>query len=144
MGTFSRFYPNGQVLSLLANEHEDPQHIIGILNLSLRMKVRLSPLIFPEFNNPHTQGLSVGTWHLVQAPLDRDSNERYDSLVYIDNLKAQEPVDATQREVKYHFQMTLSLRSRPLGRWNKLDFVRYAVRVFSFFLSFLFLSNAQC
>jgi hypothetical protein len=34
----SRFYPNGQVLSLLVNEHDDPQHIIANLNLSLRMK----------------------------------------------------------------------------------------------------------
>lgn len=27
---------------------------------------------------------------------------------------------------RYHFQMTLTLRSKPLGRWNKLDLVTHA------------------
>jgi hypothetical protein len=73
-----------------------------------------------------TQGLSIGTWHITQAP-PTDRGKRPDALVYIDNLHAREPPEAGRQEAKYHFQMTLSLRSRPLGRWNKLDFVRYAV-----------------
>jgi F-box protein 9 len=73
------------------------------------------------------QGLSVGTWHIAAASVDDDEEARHDALVYIDNLKAQEPPEPCRRELKYHFQMTLSLRSRPLGRWNKLDFLRYAV-----------------
>jgi hypothetical protein len=36
----SRFYPNGEVLSLLANEEVTPQQIIHQLKPSLRMKVR--------------------------------------------------------------------------------------------------------
>jgi hypothetical protein len=35
-----RFYPNGQVISLLANEEHEPQHVITILRPTLRMKVR--------------------------------------------------------------------------------------------------------
>jgi hypothetical protein len=37
----SRFYPNGQVLSLLANEEHTPQQIIPLLKPTLRMKVRI-------------------------------------------------------------------------------------------------------
>ena len=28
-------------------------------------------------------------------------------------------------DARYTFQMTLELRSRPLGRWNRLDFQEY-------------------
>jgi F-box protein 9 len=35
----SRFFPNGQVLSLLANEELDPQQVIPLLKPTLRMKV---------------------------------------------------------------------------------------------------------
>ena len=35
-----RFYPNGQVISLLANEEHEPQHVITMLRPTLRMKVR--------------------------------------------------------------------------------------------------------
>lgn len=38
---FSRFFPDGQVLSLLANEDYQPALVIPILKPSLRMKVRI-------------------------------------------------------------------------------------------------------
>jgi F-box protein 9 len=41
-------------------------------------------------------------------------------MVHISNL-----VDPSNLHARYSFQMTLSLRSRPLGRWNKLEFNRY-------------------
>ncbi len=34
-------------------------------------------------------------------------------------------VDPSNLDARYTFQMTLALRSRPLGRWNKLDFDEY-------------------
>lgn len=97
---YLRFFPNGQVLSLLANEEWQPQTVIPMLKPSLRMK-----------------GFYIGNWSLSG------------STVYITNLveKHLSHAHATtepQRN-RYFFQMTLALRSRPLGRWNKLDFIGY-------------------
>ncbi|KAH9072087.1 hypothetical protein EDB83DRAFT_2571678, partial [Lactarius deliciosus] len=88
---YLRFYPNGQVISLLANEEHEPQHVITILRPTLRMK-----------------GFYIGTWKLTGVK------------VHISNL-----VDPSNPDARYSFQMTLTLRSRPLGRWNKLDFDEY-------------------
>jgi F-box protein 9 len=63
----------------------------------------------------NVEGLNIGTWHL-DATADPP-------LVYVSNL-----VDrggGVARSARYVFKMTLGLRSRPLGRWNKLDFIRY-------------------
>ncbi|KAN0130948.1 hypothetical protein V8E53_011326 [Lactarius tabidus] len=88
---YLRFYPNGQVISLLANEEHEPQQVITILRPTLRMK-----------------GFYIGTWKLTGVK------------VHIMNL-----VDPSNPDARYSFQMTLTLRSRPLGRWNKLDFDEY-------------------
>ncbi|KAI9440575.1 hypothetical protein H4582DRAFT_1937842 [Lactarius indigo] len=88
---YLRFYPNGQVISLLANEEHEPQHVITILRPTLRMK-----------------GFYIGTWKLTGVK------------VHISNL-----VDPSNPDARYSFQMTLTLRSRPLGRWNKLEFDEY-------------------
>ncbi|KAG1881105.1 hypothetical protein F4604DRAFT_1746482 [Suillus subluteus] len=97
---YIRFFPNGQVLSLLANEEWQPQTVIPMLKPSLRMK-----------------GFYIGNWSLSG------------STVYITNLDEKHPSHAhatTELQPnKYFFQMTLALRSRPLGRWNKLDFIGY-------------------
>ncbi|KAG2112977.1 uncharacterized protein F5147DRAFT_789964 [Suillus discolor] len=97
---YLRFFPNGQVLSLLANEEWQPQTVIPMLKPSLRMK-----------------GFYIGNWSLSG------------STVYITNLveKHLSHAHATTEPQpnKYFFQMTLALRSRPLGRWNKLDFIGY-------------------
>ncbi|KAG2075663.1 hypothetical protein BDR04DRAFT_855485 [Suillus decipiens] len=97
---YLRFFPNGQVLSLLANEEWEPQTVIPMLKPNLRMK-----------------GFYIGNWSLSG------------STVYITNLdeKHRSHAHATteQQPNKYLFQMTLALRSRPLGRWNKLDFIGY-------------------
>lgn len=42
----SRFFPDGQVLSLLANEELGPQQVIPLLKPTLRMKVRHLYLLF--------------------------------------------------------------------------------------------------
>lgn len=89
---YLRFYPNGRVLSLLANEGMSPQQVIPVLKPTLRMK-----------------GFFIGNWELV------------DNTVHITSLL--DPTAGSQ--MKYAFKMTLDLRSRPLGRWNKLDFRAY-------------------
>ncbi|KAN0121263.1 hypothetical protein V8E52_003851 [Russula decolorans] len=88
---YLRFYPNGQVISLLANEEHEPQHIITMLRPTLRMK-----------------GFYIGTWKLSGL------------TVQVSNL-----LDPSNPTARYSFQMTLTLRSRPLGRWNKLEFDEY-------------------
>lgn len=55
------------------------------------------------------QGLSIGTWRLSGT------------TVHIESL-----IDPRPGVVNRHaFQMTLELRSRPLGRWNRLNFLAY-------------------
>ncbi|KAI9059943.1 hypothetical protein FKP32DRAFT_1578870 [Trametes sanguinea] len=88
---YLRFLPDGQVLSLLANEELSPQQIIPLLKPTLRMK-----------------GFFIGTWYL-------DGTE-----VHIEDL-----LDPASPTTRYSFQMVLELRSRPLGRWNRLDFREY-------------------
>ncbi|PIL25140.1 hypothetical protein GSI_13029 [Ganoderma sinense ZZ0214-1] len=90
---YLRFYPDGKVLSLLANEELAPSHVIPLLNPTLRMK-----------------GFFIGTWYL-------DGTE-----LHIEDLLPKEP---TPGETRYSFQMLLDLRSRPVGRWNRLDFRGY-------------------
>ncbi|KAG0709406.1 hypothetical protein DFH29DRAFT_229248 [Suillus ampliporus] len=92
---YLRFFPNGEVLSLLANEEWQPQTVIRILKPTLRMK-----------------GFFIGNWSLSG------------NTVYISNL-VEKPSHTTTEPNNYIFQMTLALRSRPIGRWNKLDFIGY-------------------
>jgi len=100
---YLRFLPNGEVLSLLANDEHQPQQVIPVLKPGLRMK-----------------GFHIGEWHLEGT------------TVYIANLREMSDkstgVYASHdggSPRRYVFQMTLGLRSRPLGRWNKLDFEGY-------------------
>ncbi|KAI0369166.1 hypothetical protein BV20DRAFT_968356 [Pilatotrama ljubarskyi] len=88
---YLRFLPDGQVLSLLANEELTPQQVIPLLKPTLR-----------------TKGFFVGTWYL-------DGTE-----VHIEDL-----LEPGGSDTRYSFQMILELRSRPLGRWNRLDFREY-------------------
>ena len=102
-----RFYPDGQVISLLANEEHEPQNVIKMLRPALRMKVRdgrVSRMIILNL----LQGFYIGTWRLSGL------------TVQISDL-----VDPSNPNARYSFRMTLTLRSRPLGRWNKLEFDEY-------------------
>jgi len=66
-------------------------------------------LVVPTFNPTlRMKGLMIGTWAL------------HGTTVFITELSEQGGVNN-----KYTFQMTLTLRSRPTGRWNKLDFASY-------------------
>ncbi|KAI0741604.1 hypothetical protein C8Q80DRAFT_1110639 [Daedaleopsis nitida] len=88
---YLRFYPDGQVLSLLANEGLAPAQVIPMLKPSLRMK-----------------GFMIGTWYLEGTE------------VHIEDMQEPDGTDS-----RYSFQMILELRSRPLGRWNRLDIRAY-------------------
>ncbi|KAH8108329.1 hypothetical protein DFH11DRAFT_1634448 [Phellopilus nigrolimitatus] len=88
---YLRFFLDGTVMSLLANEAIEPQTVIPSLKPSLRMK-----------------GLLVGTWSLLGT-----------------KILIRDLVDPSGGNSRYTFQMTLTLRSRPSGRWNKLDFTGY-------------------
>jgi len=98
----SRFFSNGQVLSLLTNDDFNPQQLIPLLKPTLRMK-----------------GLLTGAWRLTGTTVE--------IFNLIDaSVKSTLPVvDADTASSRYTFQMTLTLRSRPLGRWNRLDLVAY-------------------
>lgn len=54
------------------------------------------------------KGLFIGNWELEGT------------TVFLDSL-----ADPSGTATRYVFQMTLQLRSRPLGRWNRLEFMAY-------------------
>ncbi|KAG5643096.1 hypothetical protein DXG03_001560 [Asterophora parasitica] len=103
-----RFLPNGQVLSLLANEENTPQQVIPLLKSTLRMK-----------------GLYIGTWHLsgttIQLSNLMDASGRFPLPGDNHSHGATESAEGN----RYNFVMTLSLVSRPLGRWNKMHIEAY-------------------
>ncbi|KAH9479358.1 F-box protein pof7 [Psilocybe cubensis] len=124
---YLRFYPNGLVLSLLANEEHSPQSIIPLLKPTLRMN-----------------GLFSGQWTLngtiVQLTNLLDASGRFStSLPSSDGVlsggvsrvsghshgNANSTSDRSDQEPRYTFSMTLNLRSRPLGRWNRMDIESY-------------------
>ncbi|TDL23589.1 hypothetical protein BD410DRAFT_786831 [Rickenella mellea] len=88
---YLRFLPNGQVLSLLANDEVEPHSVVPLLKPTLRMK-----------------GFAVGLWKLLGH------------TVHVTDL-----MDPSGTASRYTFQMTLTLRSRPMGRWNKLEISGY-------------------
>ncbi|EDR14575.1 uncharacterized protein LACBIDRAFT_305309 [Laccaria bicolor S238N-H82] len=113
---YLRFFPNGQVLSLLANEEHSPKHIVPILKPTLRMK-----------------GLLHGTWYLSGTTVYltdlMDSSGRSSLPISRDQLPLIPLTSSSSSEndnTRYVFDMTLKLRSRPLGRWNILDMKSYA------------------
>ncbi|PPQ96280.1 hypothetical protein CVT26_005667 [Gymnopilus dilepis] len=116
---YLRFYPNGQVLSLLANEEHPPQQIIPILKPTLRMN-----------------GLFFGQWKLIGTTVHItnliDASGRF--ALPVSGITGPnpppEPYSSSAslpngEKAKYTFLMTLNLRSRPLGRWNRMDIQAY-------------------
>ncbi|KAF7356532.1 hypothetical protein MVEN_00986800 [Mycena venus] len=102
---YLRFFPDGKVLSLLANEEAAPAQVIHTLKPSLRKK-----------------GLFIGTWKLSGSVVTIsnliDASGRF-PIPPISTPGSDEPF------ARYSFSMILSLRSRPLGRWNKLELTAY-------------------
>jgi len=78
--------------------------------LSLLANEDENPQDVVHYLQPELQmkGFMRGRWHLDG------------SAVYITNLS-----NPNQPVAKYTFQMVLSLKSRPVGRWNKLDLLEY-------------------
>jgi len=102
---YLRFFPDGKVLSLLANEETPPAQLIHTLKPSLRKK-----------------GLFIGTWKLsgdvIAISNLIDASGRF-PIPPISTPGNREPF------ARYSFSMIMSLRSRPLGRWNKLELTAY-------------------
>ncbi|KAG6919524.1 hypothetical protein DXG01_005114 [Tephrocybe rancida] len=104
-----RFFPNGQVLSLLANEEYTPQQVIPLLKPTLRMK-----------------GFYIGTWQLTDTTIQLtnllDASGRFP-------LPTDDPLASHHAPVvegsRYTFVMTLGLVSKPIGRWNKMNIIAY-------------------
>ncbi|KAF9454313.1 hypothetical protein P691DRAFT_754796 [Macrolepiota fuliginosa MF-IS2] len=134
---YLRFYPDGQVLSLLTNEEHPPQTIINMLKPSLRMK-----------------GLYIGTWALSGTTIILsnllDASGRYPLPGVIEahshptHTHSQPHFHThnhshshhshghghghsadSQHAQRYVFVMCLDLHSKPLGRWNRLDIQSY-------------------
>ncbi|KAF9038454.1 hypothetical protein BJ165DRAFT_1324052, partial [Panaeolus papilionaceus] len=126
---YLRFYPTGHVLSLLVNEEHGPQQVIPMLKPTLRMK-----------------GFYIGTWKLEGTTVHItdliDASGRYfiphinlfgDKATSDIELKTpslgvptQHVTNAPGAEfAKYAFGMMLGLKSRPLGRWNKMEILEY-------------------
>ncbi|KAJ7170499.1 hypothetical protein C8R43DRAFT_981948 [Mycena crocata] len=102
---YLRFFPDGKVLSLLANEETSPAQVIHTLKPSLRKK-----------------GLFIGTWKLSETQVT------ISNLIDASGRFPIPPVTTPgnhQPFARYSFSMILSLRSRPVGRWNKLDLTAY-------------------
>ncbi|KAF4611137.1 hypothetical protein D9613_006982 [Agrocybe pediades] len=112
---YLRFFPNGQVLSLLANEEHTPQQVIPMLKPSLRMN-----------------GLHIGQWKLEGSTVHLtnliDASGRYILPTSVDTEDPSHlgsPTPNNGEHPRYVFLMTLELKSRPLGRWNKMDILAY-------------------
>jgi F-box protein 9 len=70
----------------------------------------------------HSQGLFIGTWFLSGATVN--------ILNLVDASDKQAPRIFTTAttdvsSMRYSYQMMLGIRSRPLGRWNRLDIICY-------------------
>ncbi|KAL1740863.1 hypothetical protein HDZ31DRAFT_46621 [Schizophyllum fasciatum] len=127
---FLRFFPNGDVLTLLANEEHSPKDIIPQLKPELRM-----------------QGLLHGHWRIVGDTVEltnlMDASGRYDvrrprrgsharthtHTAHSHHAQGAHHAHASSDlpQIRYVFNMDLRLRSRPLGRWNKLEMAAYNV-----------------
>ncbi|PFH51804.1 hypothetical protein AMATHDRAFT_141654 [Amanita thiersii Skay4041] len=133
---FLRFYPNGMVLSFLVNGEMNPQQVIPLLKPTLRAK-----------------GFSLGTWRLLGDTIHLNLVEANGKITpslpppfevlnaFLEETEIAEVGGASQRhashvphrhsgqsteqQTRYTFVMTLALRSRPVGRWNRLDIETY-------------------
>lgn len=135
----SRFFPDGQVLSLLANEEKRPQEIIPLLKPNLRMKglflgqwklvgttVHLSHLIdaSARFSSPVVEAAQPGVNHTSSD--DKGSSQGPNSSGPNTHRRGHGSSSSAQADAaRYTFEMTLNLRSKPLGKWNRMDIQTY-------------------
>ncbi|KAG8832964.1 hypothetical protein FRC17_000231 [Serendipita sp. 399] len=120
---YLRFLPDGTVLSFLSSDStSSPQQIIPLLNLANAGAIGLGHKV---------KGMSVGRWKLyyggdVEGNEDDTDHELLKGGPYIsiDGLLDSNPTASVTP--KYSFSMRLGLRSKPIGRWNKLDILRYS------------------
>ncbi|KAJ3904988.1 hypothetical protein F5879DRAFT_1001302 [Lentinula edodes] len=145
---YLRFFPNGQVISLLTNEEQSPAHVIPLLKPTLR---GLKGLLF---GNWHLSGNTVVLSNLIDASSRSLTYIDFSSPTSVAHLLSQSTMargdadappshsshshhahshghghghaaDPSIPTIRYIFTMHLTLLSRPLGRWNKMDIVSY-------------------
>ncbi|KAJ3844417.1 hypothetical protein F5878DRAFT_601911 [Lentinula raphanica] len=150
---YLRFFPNGQVISLLTNEEQPPAHVIPLLKPTLR---GLKGLFF---GNWHLSGNTIVLSNLIDASshslthVDFSSPASVADLLRRSNMPSamdsglgfsESPhghyahhsghghghghghsTDSSGPTIRYIFTMNLTLLSRPLGRWNKMDIASY-------------------
>ncbi|CCA71159.1 related to F-box protein pof7 [Serendipita indica DSM 11827] len=111
---YLRFLPGGIVLSLLSSDSTlSPQQIIPLLTLE---NATLAS------GGQRVKGLSMGQWELHTVDESGGSKGPDGPYVTIDNI-----LDSSHGSApKYAFSMRLGLRSKPVGRWNKLDILNYS------------------
>ncbi|KLO12699.1 hypothetical protein SCHPADRAFT_829062 [Schizopora paradoxa] len=90
---YLRFFPDGRVICLRANEDQSPQTIIP--------QLRSTPTL-------DLKDMSIGRWRLDGT------------TVLITDIKY-----IHEGNPRHTFQMCLALKSRPVGRWNRLDFLTF-------------------
>ncbi|KAJ3921795.1 hypothetical protein F5877DRAFT_35182 [Lentinula edodes] len=106
---YLRFFPNGQVISLLTNEEQSPAHVIPLLKPTLR----------------GLKGLLFGNWHLSGNTVVLSNLIDASSRSLTHGHGHGHAADPSIPTIRYIFTMHLTLLSRPLGRWNKMDIVSY-------------------
>ncbi|KAJ3857572.1 hypothetical protein EV368DRAFT_29985 [Lentinula lateritia] len=131
---YLRFFPNGQVISLLTNEEQPPAHVIPLLKPTLR---GLKGLLF---GNWHLSGNTVVLSNLIDAssrslttmprgdadaPPSHSSHSSHSHHAHSHGHGHGHAADPSIPAIRYIFTMHLTLLSRPLGRWNKMDIVSY-------------------
>jgi F-box protein 9 len=151
---YLRFYPNGQVLHLLANEELSPKEAIPLMKPTLRMKgfaignwylegttlniVNLfdasGQYALPEWSLSEAEVTAMYRPHLISTPEGGSG-----SVTPTMGQGPAVPIPATLNprlsgrgssvdgppQARYIFDMTLEIKSRPLGRWNKLEMLTY-------------------
>lgn len=80
-----------------------------VLSLLANNEISPSQVVHTLKPSLKTKGFYIGTWRLE------------DSTVIIEDL-----LDSERIFVRYGFEMTLDLKSKPHGRWNKLTFTTYS------------------
>ncbi|KAJ3734968.1 hypothetical protein DFJ43DRAFT_1222064 [Lentinula guzmanii] len=146
---YLRFFPNGQVISLLTNEEQPPAHVIPLLKPTLR---GLKGLFY---GNWHLTGNNIVLSNLIDASSRSLTHVDFSSPTLVADLLGRNTVplatgasssesshnhhahshghghshshsdDSSLPTVRYIFTMNLTLLSRPMGRWNKMDIVSY-------------------
>ncbi|KAG8749748.1 hypothetical protein FRC14_001130 [Serendipita sp. 396] len=117
---YLRFLPDGTVLSFLSSDSTvSPQQVIPLLTLANAGVLG---------SGQRLKSLSVGRWRLHHGRGGESDGDpsllEAGPYISIDGLS--DSGQSSTVTLKYTFSMRLGLRSKPIGRWNKLDILHYS------------------